>query len=112
MLRRIGYRAAGNAFMFTALWFALGLVLLWSPVPGALGIGGDFFVVWLLLFLGILALAGLTLCIAAVNGIFPPNVRAPRGAESLWAAPQTDAAPARRAAAASSARPARPPHGG
>jgi hypothetical protein len=112
MLRRIGYRAAGNAFVFTALWFALGLILLWTPIPGALGIGGDFFVAWLLLFLALLALAGFTLCIAAVNGIFPPNVRAPRGAESLWAAPPTDAAPARRPAAASGPRASRPPHGG
>jgi hypothetical protein len=112
MVRRIGYRAAGTAFVFTAFWFVLGVFLLWTPIPGALGIGGDFFVAWLLLFLALLALAGLTLCMAAINGIFPPNVRAPRGAESLWAAPQTDAAPARRSAAASGARPSRPPHGG
>jgi hypothetical protein len=112
MLRRIGYRAAGTVFVFTALWFVLGLFLLSSPLPGALGIGGEFFVAWLLLFLGILALAGLVLCIAAINGIFPPNVRAPRRAASLWAAPQVDAVPARRPAAASGARPSRPPHGG
>jgi hypothetical protein len=86
-MRRISYRTAVTAFVFAGLWFVIGLFLFWTPVPHALGIRGDLFVAWLLLFFAILALSGLTLVIASINGIFPPNVRAPRRAEQLWNAP-------------------------
>jgi len=86
-MRRISYRTAATAFVFAGLWFAIGLFLLWTPLPGALGIRGGLFTAWLLLFFAILALSGLTLVIASINGIFPSNVRAPRRAEQLWNAP-------------------------
>ncbi len=86
-MRRIGYRTVVNAFAFTGLWFVLGLVLLWTPVPHALGIRGQMFVAWLMLFFAMLAVAGLMLMLAALNGMFPRVVRAPRRAETLWAAP-------------------------
>ncbi len=88
MLRRISYRTAATAFVFTGLWFVLGLFFLWTPVPHALGIRGELFAAWIVLFLLIMAVAGLTLFFAAINGIFPPNVRAPAHAERLWAAPR------------------------
>ena len=81
----MGYRAALTAFAFTALWLFFGLLLLLTPVPGALGIGGELFVVWVLIFLGALGSSGLLLFVAALNGLFPQNVRAPRSAERLWA---------------------------
>ena len=87
MFRRIGYRAALTAFVFTALWLFFGLLLLSTPVPHALGIGGEMFVAWLMMFLVALGLSGLLLFIAALNGIFPQNVRAPRSAARLWATP-------------------------
>ncbi len=87
MFRRIGYRAALTSFAFTALWLFLGLLLLSTPVPHALGIGSEMFVAWVLIFLAALAFSGLLLFIAALNGIFPQNVRAPRSAERLWATP-------------------------
>ena len=93
MLRRISYRTAATAFVFTGLWFVLGLFLLWTPIPHALGIRGELFAAWLVLFLLILAVAGLTLFVAGINGIFPPNVRAPARAERLWTAPQDVPAP-------------------
>jgi len=86
-MRRIGYGYAVTALVFTALWFFIGLFVLWTPVPHALGIRGAMFVAWLLLFFAILGLSGVTLLIASLNGIFPPNVRAPRRAEALWANP-------------------------
>ena len=58
-------------FVFTGLWFGIGVVLLMTPIPGALGIGDQMFVAWLLLFLTILALSGATLTMAAINGMFP-----------------------------------------
>ena len=48
MIRRISYRSAATAFVFTGLWFVLGL--LWSPILPALGIRGQMLVAWLLLF--------------------------------------------------------------
>lgn len=86
MVRTIGYRAAVTAFVFTALWLVFGLLLFSTPIPHALGIGAEFFTVWLLLFFVILAASGAMLVIAAFNGIFVPDVRAPRRAGSLWAA--------------------------
>jgi hypothetical protein len=73
MIRGIGYRTAATIFVFTGLWFILGLLMLASPVPHALGIGGAMFVAWLLLFLAMLALAGASLTMAAINGLFPPS---------------------------------------
>jgi hypothetical protein len=90
MFRRVSYRTAVTAFVFTGLWFMLGLMLLFTPIPGALGIRGEMFVAWLMLFFATLALSGLTLVIAAINGIFPRNVRAPSAAEALWGAPQLE----------------------
>jgi hypothetical protein len=93
MLRRISYRTAATAFVFTGLWFGLGLFLLWTPIPHALGIRGELFAAWIILFLLVMAVAGLTLFVAAINGIFPPNVRAPARAEQLWASPKDVPAP-------------------
>ncbi len=111
MLRAIGYRAAITSFVFTGLWFVLGLLLLSTPAPGALGIAGGMFTAWLLLFFAILALAGLTLLIAAINGVFPQNIRAPRRAE-LWGTSTPDAPAARRGGATRAPRASGPPHGG
>jgi hypothetical protein len=86
-MRQVGYRAALTALVFTGLWFVLGLFLLWTPVPGALGIRGEMFVGWLMLFFAELAISGLFLFIAAINGIFPRTARPARSAEALWAAP-------------------------
>lgn len=92
MLRRITYRAAATAFVFAGLWFVIGLLLLLSPIPGALGIGGQMFAVWLVAFLLALGGSGAALFLAAVNGIFPPDVRAPARGAKLWSA-RADAAP-------------------
>jgi hypothetical protein len=75
MIRRISYRAAATAFVFTGLWFVIGLVLLWSPIPSVLGIDGPMFVAWLLLLLVILAGSGAMLTLASINGVFPPAER-------------------------------------
>ena len=73
MIRRVSYRSAVTAFVFAGLWFVLGLLLLWSPIPGALGIRGNLVLAWLFLFLVIFAGAGATLTLASYNGIFPPD---------------------------------------
>jgi len=91
-MRQVGYRAAVTAFVFTGLWLVFGLFLLATPVPGALGIRGEMFVAWLMLFFAELAISGLLLFVAAINGIFPRTVRAPRSAEALWATPPLPAA--------------------
>ncbi len=106
MLHRISYRSAVTAFVFTGLWLVFGLILLWTSIPGALGIRGEMFVAWLVLFFAELALSGLALFVAAINGIFPRNVRAPRTAETIWATPQLQSPsmpqrPARRSRAQS-----------
>ena len=79
-MRSVSYRTAAFAFIFTSLWFIIGLLLLWSPIPGALGIHGEMFVAWLLLFFVILAGSGITLILASINGAFPPNRPPPRRA--------------------------------
>jgi hypothetical protein len=71
MIRSVTYRQAFNAFLFTGLWFVLGAVVLWSPLPGALGIGEAMFGAWVLLFFASLAISGLWLSLAALNGAFP-----------------------------------------
>ncbi len=83
-------------FVFTALWFVIGFVVLQTPIPAALGIHSAMLVAWLLLFFAILALSGATLTLAAINGIFPP-----RGRRSA-ASPATNA-PAALASTAPSA---------
>lgn len=75
MLRQITYRTAINAFIFTSLWFAIGGIALWSPIPEALGIASPMFTAWLLLLFAILALAGGALTMAALNAAFPPSDR-------------------------------------
>lgn len=74
MLRATTYRTAAVGLAFTALWFVLGLFVISTPVPGALGIASQLFVAWLLLFLGITAVTGALLIAAAANG----RVAAPR----------------------------------
>jgi len=106
MLRSVTYRQAFNAFLFTGLWFVFGAVALWSPVPGALGIGGEMFAAWLLLFFGALGVSGLLLTAAAMNGAFPPRAggherrpsahAARRGGEPVWAPRNEARAHARR----------------
>ena len=59
-------------FAFTGMWFVFGLIVLWSPIPGALGIGSQMLLAWGLIFLVVLGIAGASLTIAAINGIFPP----------------------------------------
>lgn len=103
MLRQITYRTAFNAFVFTGLWFAIGGLALWSPIPEALGIAGAMFAAWLLLLFAMLALAGGALTMAALNTAFPPGDRgqppaspgarrappvpADRGKAPIWAPP-------------------------
>lgn len=77
MLRSVSYRSAVHLFVFTGLWLVIGMIALWSPVPGALGIEGGFFVLWLLLFFALLAVSGGALTLAGLNGAFPPDEQAP-----------------------------------
>ncbi|MBF6600722.1 MAG: hypothetical protein IVW36_09445 [Dehalococcoidia bacterium] len=77
-MRRIRYRQAAIAFVFTSLWFVLGFLLLWSPLPGALGIRSMLLGAWLLLFFVMLAVAGAALMLAGLNGIFPSRARRAR----------------------------------
>jgi hypothetical protein len=106
MARSITYRRAFNAFLFTGLWFVFGAIVLWSPLPGALGIGGAMFGAWVLLFFGALAVSGVMLTLAALNGAFPARPRATyqrrntalparQPGDPMWA-PRADAGPARR----------------
>ena len=115
MLRRINYRTAANAFIFTALWFVIGAIALWSPVPGALGIAGEMFAAWLVLFFVIMSAAGSLLTVAALNAAFPPQPAAPprdramparsplQGGPSagapMWAPPASSASTSRGGAA-------------
>ena len=96
MLRRIDYRHAVNGFVFTGLWFVIGAIALWSPIPRALGIAGEMFAAWLMLFFVILSVAGSVLTIAALNAAFPaepaspPRERTPRARSAgapIWAPP-------------------------
>jgi hypothetical protein len=76
MPRRITYHHAANAFVFTALWLVIGAIALWSPIPGALGIAGEMFAAWLMLFFVIMSVAGSLLTVAALNAAFPPQAAA------------------------------------
>ena len=101
MLRSISYPYAVNAFIFTALWFLIGAIVLWSPLPGALGIGGEMFGAWVVLFFLLLAVAGSLLTIAALNAAFPPHTGAPPRGRALpsrttsapWWAPRQGVGP-------------------
>jgi hypothetical protein len=86
MLRRVGYRQAAVAFVFTSLWFVLGFLLLLSPVPRALGIHSALLAMWILLFFGLLAVSGAALIMASLNGAFPPAERRRRYANAAAAA--------------------------
>ena len=100
MLRRIGYRQAAVAFVFTSLWFVLGFLLIWSPVPGALGIHATLLALWILFFFGLLALSGAVLIAASINATFPPASR-----RRARAGAQPQPAPAGRAPHAGRANP-------
>jgi hypothetical protein len=91
MLRRISYRTAANGFIFLGLWLVMGGLLVWSPIPGWLGIGSEMFVVWILLLFTILSVAGALLCAAALNGAFPPHTPRPQRRLEEAAAARADA---------------------
>ena len=76
-MRRLTYRHALTAFFFTGSWFVLGILLLLSPLPDALGIVAELFQAWLILFFLALGISGAMLTMAAVNGIFPRVLRPP-----------------------------------
>ncbi len=80
MLRGVGYRQAAVAVVFTSLWFVLGFLLIRSPVPGALHIQFKLLTAWLLLFFAMLAIDGIILMLASVNGAFPRAQRPRRTA--------------------------------
>jgi hypothetical protein len=67
-MRSVSYRSAINAFVFTALWFAIGAFALWTPIPGALGIDPELFAVWFVVFFLALGAGGILLTLAALNG--------------------------------------------
>jgi hypothetical protein len=92
MLRQVTYRTAVNLIIFTTLWFVVGAIVMWSPVPGALGISEGFFIAWLFLFFMVLAATGASLTVAAWNEVFPPHQG--RGARRRAAAAQQAAAQA------------------
>ncbi len=75
VLRSVRYRQAAIAFVFTSLWFVLGFLLLWSPLPGALRIHSMMLAAWLLFFFVMLAFDGIVLMLASVNSAFPPASR-------------------------------------
>jgi hypothetical protein len=107
MLRRIDYRTALNAFVFTGLWFAIGAIVLWSPLPDALGIGGPMFAAWLILFFLSMMVAGSLLTVAALNAAFPLHPASPQrghtaperartAASPMWAPPSSPRASSTR----------------
>jgi hypothetical protein len=75
VLRSVRYRQAAIAFVFTSLWFVLGFLLLWSPLPRALGIHSMMLAAWLLFFFVLLAFDGVVLMLASLNSAFPPSGR-------------------------------------
>ena len=93
MLRRIDYRTALNSFVFTGLWFAIGAIVLWSPLPDALGIAGPMFAAWLILFFLAMMVAGSLLTVAALNAAFPPHPASPPSGRTAPARTRTPAAP-------------------
>lgn len=110
MLRNVGYRTAINLFVFAGLWLFIGALVVWSPLPGALGILGGFFAAWVLLFFGVLAFAGAALTVAALNAAFPRSaVRPPGGGRRAAAAPPARTAAPRTPVTAAPPRTRRPP---
>jgi hypothetical protein len=65
-------------FFFTVCWLVFGFLFLMTPVPDALGVGGQLIGAWIGLFFVFLAVSGCSLTLAAINGIFPAAERAPR----------------------------------
>jgi hypothetical protein len=100
-LRAITYRVAINAFVFSGLWFVIGAILLWTPLPGSMGIAGPLFAAWLVLFFLILAVSGSLLTIAALNAAFPARAKEPRRpvptrtSTTMWAPPAAPRTPSR-----------------
>ncbi|HLB23233.1 MAG TPA: hypothetical protein VJP07_04000 [Dehalococcoidia bacterium] len=76
-MRRLNYRHAITAFVFTACWLVLGFLFLISPIPDLLGITGELIQAWIVLSFVATGLSGAMLTMAAVNGIFPPVLRPP-----------------------------------
>jgi hypothetical protein len=96
-MRSVSYRSAAFAFIFTSLWFIIGLLVLWSPIPSAMGIHSQMLVAWLLLFFVILGASGATLIIASINAAFPRRRRStPRSPVATRAAAVTRATTERR----------------
>lgn len=84
MIRRVSYRAAVTGLVFSACWLVVGFLFLMTPIPDALGIGSQLIQIWIVTFFIALGVSGGMLTLAAINGIFPPVVRAPaRRAASL-----------------------------
>lgn len=77
-MRRLSYRHALTALFFTACWLIFGFLFLMTPIPDALGVGGQLIGAWIALFFVFLGLSGALLTLAAVNGIFPPKGRSVR----------------------------------
>jgi hypothetical protein len=101
-VRAITYRLAGTAFVFAALWFVIGAIVLWSPLPGSMGIAGPMFAAWFVLFFLALAIAGSLLTIAALNAAFPSRGTATRArstqtrpSSTTWAPPSAPRTPSR-----------------
>ena len=76
-MRRLSYRNAMYAFVFVGLWTVLGFLFLMTPIPGALGIGGQLISAWILIDILAFGVSGAMLAVAAFNGIFPPVESAP-----------------------------------
>ena len=77
MIRRVSYRAAVTGLVFSACWLVFGFLFLMTPIPDALGIGSGLTQIWIVTFFVALGVSGSMLTFAAINGIFPPVVRAP-----------------------------------
>lgn len=77
-MRRLSYKHALTALFFSGVWFVAGFLFMLSPIPNALGIGGELFQAWLVIFLIAMAIGGSMLTMAAFNGLFPPVVKPPQ----------------------------------
>lgn len=76
-MRRLTYRHAITAFIFTACWVVVGFVFLLSPIPGLLGIANALIQAWIVLSFLAMGVSGAMLTMAAINGLFPPVVKPP-----------------------------------
>jgi hypothetical protein len=96
-MRRVNYRTAANAAIFLVLWLVMGVIFLWTPIPGALGISADLFVVWMALSFLILFGTGVVFVLAAYNAAFPPGrATPPAGRPAATPAPQRPATSSHR----------------